>query len=287
MAFPRFPMVRWISLGLVGLMLSAPARAAVESWRASGTVSSLQGTTSLLPLPAAVGDDFVLRFSYEGTAADTLPGSPNQGNYPVLSLAVSIEGNELEWVGPGVGEGHIGIQANTIDPNLWGISGCLLDCSDPMIDEARLNLFFPPNTILSDMLTSPPDPSGANVQFGLFSRDLPAPEEAFVIATLDSIVSCEPEVCGDGVVGCSEQCDDGNTLSDDGCSPTCTCEPEVCGDGVVGCSELCDDGNTLDGDACSSQCIPVPEPGQLLLAVAGGLVLAARRRYGCRGASPG
>jgi len=161
------------------------------------------------------------------------------------------------------------------------------NCSDPMIDEARLNLFFPPNTILSDMLTSPPDPSGANVQFGLFSRDLPAPEEAFVIATLDSIVSCEPEVCGDSVVGCSEQCDDGNTLSDDGCSPTCTCEPEVCGDGVVGCSELCDDGNTLDGDACSSQCIPVPEPGQLLLAVAGGLVLAARRRYGCRGASPG
>ena len=64
------------------------------------------------------------------------------------------------------------------------------------------------------------------------------------------------------------------------------CEPEMCGDSVRGCSEQCDDGKTLDGDECSSQCIPVPEPGQLLLAVAGGLVLAARRRDGCRGASP-
>src|SRR5512134_524439 len=108
-------MVRWISLCLVGLTLSAPARAAVESWRASGTVSSLQGTTSLLPLPAAVGDDFVLRFSYEGTAADTIPGLPNQGSYPILSLVVSIAGNELEWVGPGGGQGHIGIQANSVD----------------------------------------------------------------------------------------------------------------------------------------------------------------------------
>ena len=275
-------MLRWILPGVVCLTISAPAHAAVESWRASGTVNSLQGTPSLLPIAAAVGDDFVIRFSYDGTAADTAP-SPDQGSYPILSLAVSIASNQLEWVGPGGGEGHVAIQANTIGQNLWGVSGCLLPCSDPMIDQARLNLFFPPNTIQSDALTGPPDPSGASVQFGLFSRDFPAPEEAFVIAPLDSIVACEPEVCGDGAVGCDEQCDDGNTLAEDGCSATCTCEPEVCGDGVVGCTEQCDDGNTLDGDQCSSQCIPVPEPGQLLLVLVGSLVLGARRRYERRG----
>ncbi len=253
-------MLRWIALGLVGLTLATPAGAAVESWRASGMVSSVQGTPSLLPLPAAVGDDFVIRFSYEGTAADTLP-NPDQASYPILSLSVSIAGNELEWVGPGLGEGHIGIQANSIDPNLWGVSGCLLPCSDPMLDEARLNLFFPVNTILSDALTSPPDPSSANVQFGLFSHDQGAPEEAFVIATLDSLVSCEPEVCGDGAVGCDETCDDGNTHDGDGCSATCTCETEICGDGILGCTEQCDDGNTLDGDTCSSECVPVPRAG--------------------------
>ena len=145
------------------------------------------GTAALLPLPAMVGDAFVLEFSYDDTVSDASP-FPDSGSYPILFLSVSIAGSSLQWVGPSTGEGHIGIQANAIDPNLWGVSACLTTCSDPLIDEARLNLFFPPNTIPSDALTDPPDPTGATVQLGLFSRDTPAPEEAFVVATLDSIV---------------------------------------------------------------------------------------------------
>ena len=34
------------------------------------------------------------------------------------------------------------------------------------------------------------------------------------------------------------------------CTADCTCEPEVCGDGIDGCLEECDDGNTVDGDGC-------------------------------------
>ena len=33
-----------------------------------------------------------------------------------------------------------------------------------------------------------------------------------------------PGMCGDGKVGATEECDDGNTASGDGCSPTCTNE---------------------------------------------------------------
>jgi cysteine-rich repeat protein len=42
--------------------------------------------------------------------------------------------------------------------------------------------------------------------------------------------------CGDGVVqsSCTEQCDDGNVVADDGCSPTCTLEPCVAAP-VPGC----------------------------------------------------
>jgi len=79
----------------------------------------------------------------------------------------------------------------------------------------------------------------------------------------------------------SEQCDDGNTIPFDGCSPTCTNEPLCgttntyvtpattgayqcfahCGDGLVLPPEQCDDGNTLNGDGCDSACKVELVPG--------------------------
>ena len=74
--------------------------------------------------------------------------------------------------------------------------------------------------------------------------------------------------CGNGVKNPdTELCDDGNTMSGDGCSSTCRVEPGwlcitpgepcvaiKCGDGIVAGTEDCDDGNTTDGDGCSSTC---------------------------------
>jgi cysteine-rich repeat protein len=77
--------------------------------------------------------------------------------------------------------------------------------------------------------------------------------------------------CGDGVVQAPEACDDGNTLSGDGCSNVCHVEPgwdctgepstcvTTCGDGVRAGTETCDDGNTASGDGCASDC--TVEPG--------------------------
>ena len=82
-------------------------------------------------------------------------------------------------------------------------------------------------------------------------------------------------VCGNGILGTGEGCDDGNTLSGDGCSSKCAAEAgwncptpgkpctrvEYCGDGVVDLDlgEQCDDGNTLGGDGCTTQCTVEPD----------------------------
>ncbi len=60
--------------------------------------------------------------------------------------------------------------------------------------------------------------------------------------------------CGDGTQDDGEECDDGNTEPDDGCSPVC--EIEECGDGFFQptLGEECDDGNTESGDGCSADC---------------------------------
>jgi len=67
-------------------------------------------------------------------------------------------------------------------------------------------------------------------------------------------------ICGNGIQDAGETCDDGNNVSEDGCSSTCQTESNgdensYCGDGAVNqVSEQCDDGNTVSGDGCSSTC---------------------------------
>lgn len=70
--------------------------------------------------------------------------------------------------------------------------------------------------------------------------------------------SCLLEVCGNNVIEPGEECDDGNTSSGDGCSASCTIEG--CGNGILEPGEECDDGNTVDGDGCSSTCEIENEP---------------------------
>jgi cysteine-rich repeat protein len=68
---------------------------------------------------------------------------------------------------------------------------------------------------------------------------------------------CVPAGCGNGVCepSLAERCDDGNTISDDGCSADCRSR-EVCGDGFWDRSlfEECDDGNAHGRDGCTTRC---------------------------------
>jgi fibro-slime domain-containing protein len=65
-----------------------------------------------------------------------------------------------------------------------------------------------------------------------------------------------PKRCGDGEIDSvfGEECDDGvNDGSYNGCTAGCL-RAERCGDGVTQTTEQCDDANLLSGDGCSSAC---------------------------------
>ena len=70
-----------------------------------------------------------------------------------------------------------------------------------------------------------------------------------------------PSYCGNGTVDEMEECDDGNTDNDDGCSKECfveeTCqtgECTTCGNGIIEEGEACDDGNQVHNDTCNLFC---------------------------------
>jgi cysteine-rich repeat protein len=49
-------------------------------------------------------------------------------------------------------------------------------------------------------------------------------------------------ICGNGIIENSKECDDGNTTPGDGCDENCQIE-SICGDGIVTSPpEVCDDG---------------------------------------------
>src|SRR5262249_51290885 len=75
-------------------------------------------------------------------------------------------------------------------------------------------------------------------------------------STSSTTTTTLPFICGNGIIDPGEQCDDGNTVSGDGCSNVCTIEAgwmsmcvvvPVCGDGLLRGGETCDDGNTVSG----------------------------------------
>jgi cysteine-rich repeat protein len=66
---------------------------------------------------------------------------------------------------------------------------------------------------------------------------------------------CITGLCGNGHIDPGEQCDDGNILAGDGCSPTC--QLEECGNGVLDPGEVCDLGAANNGKCkgCSADCL--------------------------------
>ena len=89
-----------------------------------------------------------------------------------------------------------------------------------------------------------------------------APNDPTCWGTGEEICNFEDDDC-DGVV------DDlvGDVVCANGCNPdTSTCI--VCGNGTLDPGEACDDGNTASGDGCSPTCLPAGGPDQKVLVIA-------------------
>lgn len=68
-------------------------------------------------------------------------------------------------------------------------------------------------------------------------------------------LACKMAKCGDGLVQTgAEQCDLGAANANTGAC-TLACQSAKCGDGFLQGAEACDDGNTVTGDGCNSDCV--------------------------------
>lgn len=67
-------------------------------------------------------------------------------------------------------------------------------------------------------------------------------------------------VCGNGQREYGEECDDGNTLPGDFCTPDCKRANAICGNGIKEGMEQCDDGNLENGDGCDFTCFIENQP---------------------------
>ncbi|MEZ4402931.1 MAG: DUF4215 domain-containing protein [Kofleriaceae bacterium] len=138
---------------------------------------------------------------------------------------------------------------------------------------------------------------------GKVDRQGPDVEECDELGGADSPTcdsDCTLPACGDNHTNPNfispgaprgERCDDGNTVSGDGCSADCASD-ESCGDDYVNadlpknrtdnpecldatatgtnCAEVCDDGNNIAGDGCSPNCLSEETCRNGILDAAGG-----------------
>ncbi len=101
---------------------------------------------------------------------------------------------------------------------------------------------------------------------GTYTIEVVAFEEVAATGWTLAMSTVAGPVCGDGIVGIGEACDD-NMVDNDGCTqcevdPGFTCDntnnPSVCvlscGDGILDTGEECDDGNLIDDDRCADAC---------------------------------
>jgi cysteine-rich repeat protein len=97
--------------------------------------------------------------------------------------------------------------------------------------------------------TGPPGPTGPLLTVS-------CPLGRFLVGFDAGVPICKTHaeiLCGNGILDCGEQCDDGNTVPGDGCDGNCMSEVS-CGNGILEPFEECDDGNNVDGDGCSALC---------------------------------
>lgn len=198
------------------------------SWVASVAGADL-AQTSCGALPQ-VGDPDVQVLGFEGVLA-----ASGAGSELLHSFEVPVGAEELRVTLNGQNDG-------LEDFDLWLRFGAIPTLADRDCTSESLTQFEVCRTV------DPP----AGTWYAL-ARSVGGAGEYQVTATIFGAET----FCGDSIVTAPEACDDGNTLSGDGCDAACQLE-DVCGNGSVVSPETCDDGNTVPGDGCDAFCQTEP-----------------------------
>ena len=152
-----------------------------------------------------------------------------------------------------------GASISTTYSDVWGngtnysgaVAGAGCISQDPLYVSAPMNLTLQPSSSCIDAGTSAGAPST-----DLLGVARPLDGNGLNGAQFDmgAYEYSPTSVCGDGVVGVGEACDDGNAINTDECLTTC--ESASCGDSFLHAGvEACDDGNEIAGDGCSPRCM--------------------------------
>ncbi len=146
-------------------------------------------------------------------------------------------------------------------PDACSVTGQALQMAEydwsPWISKDEPNNFTGTLTDVVTMLASANKPAGA---IELTTKAFPNSCSSSSCLFKGMTIKASQATCGNGgVPDKGEDCDDGNTAKDDGCSDKCLMEgsvsPVVCGNKNVEKGEQCDDGNEKNGDGCSSKCL--------------------------------
>jgi cysteine-rich repeat protein len=213
----------------------ASATVTVNSFEAAGTSVNLgefdSGTLCLsIPVGAEAGGIALLR--------------PWKGKYAAFQLTIptettSMDPNFAEAIGP------INLTLN-IDATLTLDLGGLLNL---MFKGTGLNIH---QTLTLTLPGDVPLLGGSTV---VLDMTLKSQKAKITDPKIDACNAIPVVVCGDSVIDASEECDDGNTANNDGCSSTC--KTEICGDDVIQTGETCDPPSSCpiscdDADVCTT-----------------------------------
>jgi len=177
-------------------------------------------------------DDAFMRFLEDQTTGKLYPAMTDADR-----VAASTSGNNLQWVGPRV-VAATGSKTAGIGP--MGHAEMYAPATLSGSSVSHWNTSMTPQELLEPFYSVPLHDPGLAVEALV--------DEGWTLLT-----------CGDGLVDPGEQCDDGNRVSGDGCSASCTVEPcrtcsgqpSVCRPAADGTS--CSDGVFCNGaDQCSA-----------------------------------
>jgi cysteine-rich repeat protein len=233
-------------------------KATTSGQKTDSVVCNAAGLTKTAVVSATVLDPAKLVI----TPASTTFQTPNGTQSAPVTFGVANSGGlstgQISATLTGANANQFAITVPGCLAPLAGASGCTVQvvCNPTSVGTKTATLTVADATTATDSVTA------ALTCVSVGQTTLTVTSTGTSTGTGTSTTDAGVAVCGNGILDPGETCDDGNTVSSDGCSAECQIEPgwtcpvpgqpctPICGDGIVVGDEECD---------CGNGTVPVPE----------------------------